>query len=172
MDYRTRPLPTDFRFDATGIMPDTRKQVRFSPPAPLIIHLSDGKLTRELRVSVVFIGRLPAGTIGREVWGDQDHLRYFATLEFEGRTLVTNYQTGIGVPIYDENILRNVVQSLILDQTDETFDRWVDEYGYDADSRDAHRIWEACVETELHLRQLLGNPYHSRLSEVVADWDH
>jgi hypothetical protein len=166
-----RLVPTNFRVNVTGVMPDTGEQRRFPQPDPLVILLNDGTSELELWVTASFVGRFPAGTIGLDNWGDQDHLRYFATLEFEGRTLVTNYSTGIGIPIYDGDILRSVVYSLILDQTDETFDRWANEHGYDTDSREAHRIWEACVETELHLRQLLGNPYHSQLTDLVTEWD-
>jgi hypothetical protein len=171
MNYRTRPVPTNFRLNVTATMPDTGEQRRFPQPDPLVIPLHDGEVTHELWISAVFVGRFPAGTIGRDVWGEQDHLRYVATLEFQGRTLVTTYSTGIGISIYDSEMLRSIVHGLVLDQTDETFERWVDDYGYDTDSRNAHQIWEACVETELHLRQLLGNPYQSRLVELVESWD-
>lgn len=47
------------------------------------------------------------------------------------------------------------------------FEDWADEYDYDRDSREAERIYNACLKTYRELRQCLGR----ELFEVFANYD-
>ena len=54
--------------------------------------------------------------------------------------------------------LRDVLYSLVSDSDvleHSCFDDWADCYGYDTDSREAERIYRACLDIALQLRQLI-----------------
>lgn len=42
---------------------------------------------------------------------------------------------------------------------DQPFEDWVDDYGFDGDSREAFRIYETCQRAEAELRRFLGADY-------------
>lgn len=57
-----------------------------------------------------------------------------------------DYYTGsakLGAPSYDD-----VVHCLLIDSNalEQDFEEWASEYGYDADSRKAYKIWEECCK--------------------------
>lgn len=51
-----------------------------------------------------------------------------------------------------------------------TFESWASEYGYDADSRKAEKIYRACLETALKLRAALGDDGLRQLREAAQDY--
>jgi hypothetical protein len=141
--------------------------------SPFEVTLEDGNgVTKILKAELTFIGTMPANTIGGMDWASHAHHLYQGMLTFDGRHLVAPWATGVGIPVHSSDNGQRFVESLVRDATEDTFDRWVDEYGFEDDSLKSHRTWEACVETDLHLRQLLGNPWKSRLETIVAEWDN
>jgi len=50
----------------------------------------------------------------------------------------------------------DVLDSLAMDATTDTFEDWADNIGYDKDSRKAYATWEACRRTHVQLSELLG----------------
>lgn len=53
----------------------------------------------------------------------------------------------------------DVVQSMLMDATGESFESWCSESGMDTDSRKAIATWEACRESERVMRSAFGRAY-------------
>lgn len=51
-----------------------------------------------------------------------------------------------------------------------TFEEWADNFGYEADSRSAERIYRACLEIALKLRAGLGDVGLATLREAAQDY--
>lgn len=51
-----------------------------------------------------------------------------------------------------------------------TFEEWADNYGYDSDSRKAEKIYRACLEIGLKMRNGLGNDRLKRLQDLFQDY--
>jgi hypothetical protein len=140
--------------------------------SPFEVVLEDGNgVTKILKSELTFIGTMPAGTIGANPWADHQHHLYQGMLTFDGRHLISRWLTGVGIPVHHSDGPKDFIEAMVRDATDDTFDRWVDEHGLEDDSLKSYRTWQTCVEAELHLRQLLGNPWQSRLKDVVTEWD-
>lgn len=141
--------------------------------SPFEVTLEDGNgVTKILKSELTFIGTMPANTIGGMDWASHAHHLYQGMLTFDGRHLVSPWATGVGIPVHNSDGGQRFIESLVSDATEDTFDRWVDEYGFEDDSLKSYRTWQACVDVDLHLRQLLGNPWKSRLETIVAEWDN
>jgi hypothetical protein len=64
-------------------------------------------------------------------------------------------------------VLRDVLESLQLDARageHMLFEDFCDEFGYDSDSRSAHKIWRDCQETRGRLQRLLGADFDAFMS--------
>ena len=66
----------------------------------------------------------------------------------------------------------DVVHSLIMDAstTDEEFEDWASNYGYDPDSREAERIYKACRLTAAALRRAFTRDELTQLEEAFSDY--
>lgn len=70
-------------------------------------------------------------------------------------------------------LLRDVLASLVLDASVvdyPDFESWAGDFGYDADSRDAERIYRACLDIGLKLRAMLGDKAMADLRDVFQDY--
>ena len=69
--------------------------------------------------------------------------------------------------------LVDVLYSLVMDSNAldyPTFDAWAGDMGYDTDSREAERIYKACVEIALKLRAMVGDGPLSELRELFQGY--
>lgn len=64
-----------------------------------------------------------------------------------------------GSRLEDGCTLEEVLECLQADVTEDSFEEWADDFGYDHDSRRAHKIWTACVAQTANLRRLLGDNF-------------
>lgn len=71
-----------------------------------------------------------------------------------------------------EPSVEDVLDSLCLDASGyvdaQDFEDWCSQYGYDSDSRKAHRIYTAVGKATLRLRKLLGDHYELFLYETES----
>ena len=51
-----------------------------------------------------------------------------------------------------------------------TFEEWAGDFGYDLDSRNAEKIYRACLDNALKLRAMLGNDALDKLRELFQDY--
>jgi len=89
----------------------------------------------------------------------------------EGRSLSRTKPPGYMKPILPDTA--DVIYSLVsdgrvIDCGD--FENFAAEYGYDVDSRQAEKTYQACLEIGLKLRAALGQKLFSELEEAFADW--
>lgn len=68
--------------------------------------------------------------------------------------------------------LRDILYSLALDSdaTDELFEDWCANYGYDRDSRKALATYETCRDIGLKLRRMIGADNLAKLRELFQDY--
>lgn len=67
----------------------------------------------------------------------------------------------------------DVLHSLILDSDVleyGSFEEWASSLGYDEDSRTAEKIYRACLEIALKLRQLLGDELIAKLRDALQEY--
>lgn len=116
---------------------------------------------RELAETVRLIVRPDAA---RKPWTQRDEWQknandYRLTLVYQGRRYSFDFWQGVGIT--SEPDAAGVLECLLSDATAEgmTFGEWCGEYGYDEDSRSAHRTYRACVKVGGRLRKLLGDDF-------------
>jgi hypothetical protein len=69
--------------------------------------------------------------------------------------------------------LTDVLYSLVMDSDAieaGDFEEWADTFGYDKDSRSAEKLYKACLELGLKLRQLVGNANLDKLRELFEGY--
>jgi hypothetical protein len=69
--------------------------------------------------------------------------------------------------------IRDVLYSLSMDADvleSASFEDWASNFGYDADSRKAEGIYQACLKIALQLRQLVGDAGLAQLREAFQDY--
>lgn len=74
-------------------------------------------------------------------------------------------------PILPDSV--SVIWSLLMDSAVldySGFEDWANNYGYDPDSRNAEKIYQACLGLALQLRNGLGDSTISKLNELLADY--
>ena len=74
-----------------------------------------------------------------------------------GQGISKSYPFGLAGKI-PEPALTDVLYSLIIDSDAlnyPTFEQWAESCGFDTDSRKAEKIYRECLETAVHLRQLI-----------------
>lgn len=70
-------------------------------------------------------------------------------------------------------LLRDVLYSLVMDSdviNYSDFEEWAENFGYEADSRSAEKIYKDCMKTALELRSLIGNEALEQLRELFQDY--
>jgi hypothetical protein len=68
--------------------------------------------------------------------------------------------------------LADALESLVADADaieEPDFESWAGAYGYDTDSREAEKCYQACLQTGLGLRAMIGNAALEALRELYAD---
>ncbi len=95
---------------------------------------------------------------GGYVW---DHYAYTLTFSRPGNPPQQDFPWKQGLGITDDPDPAEVLGSVARDYEDtkcKTFEEWAAEYGYDADSRAAEKIFKTCLQMGAQLRALgLGN---------------
>ena len=66
----------------------------------------------------------------------------------------------------------NLIACLIMDTngTDQTFEQWAEDLGYDTDSREAERTYNACRETARKLAAILSPEQRAEAEEIAANY--
>lgn len=114
------------------------------------------QLTRKVKIGVRYGARL--------AWDRQDNWQrsangYRVCLKYQGRSIAVDFWQGVGIS--EEPTAAGVLDCLLSDATAEgmVFGEWCGEYGYDTDSRTAHRTYRQCLRIARKLRELLGEDY-------------
>lgn len=65
-----------------------------------------------------------------------------------------------------------VMSSILLDASaiDDTFEDWCSNFGADTDSRKAKAMYDACVDTGIRLRRMIGDEAIAKLRELFQDY--
>lgn len=69
--------------------------------------------------------------------------------------------------------LKDVLHSLVMDSDVidyASFEDWASNFGYDTDSREAERIYKACLDTALKLRNMIGSEAMEKLKVLFQDY--
>lgn len=84
---------------------------------------------------------------------------YTIKLSFGRKTYSVDYWQGTGIK--NKPTLEGVMESLFLDAEsgNDSFEDFCSNFGYDTDSRNAEKIWNACQKTKKELSRLLGDQY-------------
>jgi hypothetical protein len=80
---------------------------------------------------------------------------------------------GIKQRPLDPPALRDVLYCLIQDASaidSPTFEDWASDLGMDTDSRAAEKMYNACIQTGLKLRQIIGDAALTKLRELFQDY--
>lgn len=80
-------------------------------------------------------------------------------LKYQGRKMYLDFWQGTGIS--GEPTAAGVLECLLSDASVEGMDfrNWCGEYGYDTDSREAHRTYRQCLRQTAKLRALLGEDF-------------
>lgn len=93
-----------------------------------------------------------------EYWKDQGAHPYRVTLRRKGRRLTVPF--FMGSALTNEPSAADVLSCLCSDaNAPEDFEEFCSEYGYDQDSREAERLWKACLVCGKKVRQFLGDDF-------------
>lgn len=98
-------------------------------------------------------------------WIERQRTHWNVTLTYEGKTITSEYNQGSA---YNAPPTAEIVaSSLVMDANygEDLFEEFCENLGYDSDSMKAHKIWEACRDTELRLRRMFGDKY-----EALKEW--
>jgi hypothetical protein len=85
--------------------------------------------------------------------GNEMH-RFAVTLICEDRCMTLPFHTGMGWDT--EPTAKDVLTCVLSDITDETFEDWADDFGYDTDSSKAEATYRAVIEQTKAFRALVG----------------
>jgi hypothetical protein len=83
------------------------------------------------------------------------------------------YRMGIGHHGAEPDAV-TVLSSLLMDASSvenagASFEDWANEYGYDPDSRKAEKIFRACIDQTVRLREFLGDLFGAYVWETEID---
>lgn len=94
---------------------------------------------------------------------DRDMVQHWhVTLVYGNREMSLFYSGG---ELADEPTTEDVLSCVASDATDETFDDWCSDFGYDTDSRRALATYEGCREQTEQAKSLLGATLYAKLME-------
>ena len=96
--------------------------------------------------------------------------KYIPRVTYERANAHFGWIGGIKIPA---PLLRDVLYSLSMDSdvlNAGTFEEWAGDFGYDLDSRNAEKIYRACLDNALKLRAMLGNDALDKLRELFQDY--
>lgn len=96
----------------------------------------------------------------QDSWQQQAH-GYTVTLRYQGRQMTTDF--WLGPAISGEPEVENVIDCLLSDAmgSDQSFEEFCAEFGYDTDSRKAEATYKACKKSGEKLRRLLGDDFET-----------
>lgn len=98
---------------------------------------------------------------------NMDHWR--VTLRRPGRKMTVYFSMGRGhngkAPKADD-VLDCLASDAAGVENAQSFEDWASEYGYDADSRKAHRTYTICKRQAERLRKFVGDEYQALLFET------
>jgi|SRR5215831_1702594 len=81
---------------------------------------------------------------------------------------------GVKLVALPPPVLRDVLYSLVRDSQSvldaPCFEEWASELGYDTDSREAERTYQACARISMDLMRLIGRTGIARLSTLFQDY--
>lgn len=104
---------------------------------------------------------------------DQQPMDHWITGIYKGEDLFTlHYSKGLGhegkPPTIEEVLYCLQIDASMLDQ-ELTFDDWAHSLGYDPDSREAERIFKACVAQTVRLKEFMGDDMFNDLLMCEED---
>lgn len=108
---------------------------------------------------------------------DASAFHYLVTMQRDAKEISFCYSKGsahcyemgtVTKPI--EPMLSEVLYSLILDCTEESFDYFCSEFGYDNDSIKAYKTYESCLENTKKLKTLFTYSEIEALKELFQDY--
>lgn len=94
--------------------------------------------------------------------------RYFFSPRLNRVTRSIKYKRGQPKPELKDVLYSLSIDSDVLDFS--TFEDWASEFGYEADSREAEKIYRACLEIALRMRSMFGDAELSVLMEAFQDY--
>jgi len=86
---------------------------------------------------------------------------------------LSNFGTPLGPKPIPAPALHDVMYSLLMDAEAidvGSFEEWASNFGYGTDSREAERLYKACMDTALKLRAMLGDSTITALRESAQDY--
>lgn len=89
----------------------------------------------------------------------------------KSRTILASGITFTGKPILPNPT--NVIYSLVIDSdvlNHPSFEEWAEDFGYDTDSRQAEKTYQACLQIALTLCNTIGDAGFSMLQEAFQDY--
>lgn len=111
---------------------------------------------KPVEVSSLYMGKSKEGDWVRDDWA--------VVLKYQGRSMSTEFHTGVGLRKNNKPVppkVPDVLYCLLMDSSalDLTFEEWCSEMGYDTDSRKAEKIYNLCVENAIKVKRLLGKDF-------------
>ncbi len=86
----------------------------------------------------------------------------------EGRHAHKISISRISIPPIDDVLHSLVMDYSVIDHAN--FESWASDYGYDFDSREAERIYKACMDIALQMRVIFGDVNMAKLQELFNDY--
>lgn len=101
-------------------------------------------------------------------WAGQGSHSWSVTLRYKGCQFTLPFYTG---SMCGEVTAADVLSCLALDagSTNQSFESWCADLGYDSDSRRAEATYKACQRNAVRLTRLLGNDLDV-IAEIVRDY--
>lgn len=119
-----------------------------------------------VRISTRYLGER---TDDQDVDRPWRHDAWSVKLTRKGRTLTTPYKMGTG-HMGNAPDVETVLDSLCSDASSvvnaDSFEDWAADFGYDADSRRAEKLYQECVKQTDKLRAFLGDDFDAYVFET------
>lgn len=103
--------------------------------------------------------------------GNQIMNHYIVTLHHDDREYSLYFSQGLGIKC--EPTAKRVLESVLMDvscvESGQTFEDFCAEIGYDADSRRAERIYNACLKERDQIGELFGPEVYEEFIQISED---
>lgn len=86
---------------------------------------------------------------------------YKCVLKCEKRQMTIFFSKGFGLS--GEPTAEEILNCVAMDYSEEDFEDWCGEYGYDTDSRKAEKVYKACKKQTKDAKRLLGENFDTLL---------
>jgi len=128
------------------------------------------------------IGKLPKGsaywhnTLKNEIINEscETGKRYDVSTAYDGHRIIANgLQSRFRKGLLPKPTLKEVLYSLILDSdvlNHDSFESWAGDFGYDTDSREAEKIYQACLKIALKVNRMFSTGELEQLREFYQDY--